>query len=141
MNRTNFTLTAEVRGLLVIRPSLPQELSVSEALKELEPYLRETQTSSEWPGTILYGEVATVYRYRFELSSAAILKRLAEGLYDWEQPKLLEDLCLLREDDNPWLVSIAHEKDSYLSLADDERTKLVVALPEIEAMLVKDNTE
>lgn len=108
---------------------------------ELEPYLADTQVTSEWPGAILYGEKATVRRYRYELGSAAIFKRLGEGLYDWEQPKLPEDLCLLREDEVPWLISIAHEKDSYLYLSDEERAKLAAALPEVDAILKRDEAE
>lgn len=117
--------------VLVIRPSLPMSPAVSDVLNRLAPFLVEAIETSEWPGTKLLDETARVYRYKFTFESAPILKQAAPSLYGWTQPQLPEDLCLMRADGSPWLVSIAHEMDGYLELSVEEKNNLLVALPEI----------
>jgi hypothetical protein len=64
-----------------------------------------------------------------------VLKKATNALYGWVQPELPEDLCLLRDEKEAWLVSIAHERDSYLCLSEDERSRLLDALPQLAALL------
>jgi hypothetical protein len=152
MSRKYFTLMTEPRGdiyrrllqyargecvvaLLVVRPTLPLSVTGENVLAQLEAYLQEQTESSEWPGTTLLDGVARVYRYRYAPECAAILARAAEGLYSWEQPHLPEDLCLLRADGEAWLVSIAHEKDSYLFLSDDEKARILATVPYMRSMI------
>jgi hypothetical protein len=52
--------------------------------------------------------------YALTEECGAVISVLAECLYAWMQPALPEDLCLVREDGDPWLVSIAHEREGYL---------------------------
>lgn len=79
-------------------PLLPGGLRVLEAL---EPWLMWKTESSEWPGTVLQGHTATVWRYHLTVETAAIIKNAVSGLYDWLQPDLPEDLRLLRADGSP----------------------------------------
>jgi len=60
-----------------------------------------------------------------------VLTKSASGLYDWVQPSLPEDLCLLRPDETPWLVTISHERDAYLVLDAKEHVELVREIPEL----------
>ena len=52
-----------------------------------------------------------------------------------EKPELPQDLCLLRGNDDPWLVTIAHETDGYLRLSPEEKLRLVEALPRMGPLL------
>jgi hypothetical protein len=56
-------------------------------------------------------------------------------LYDWQHPRLPEDLSLLREANDPWLGSIAHESDGFFLLNDEERRRLFAAVPRIREAL------
>jgi hypothetical protein len=53
-----------------------------------------------------------VLRYRYAPEVARVLAESVDGLYDWVAP-LPEDLCLL-SDGQPWLTSIAHERDGFV---------------------------
>src|SRR5207237_8929750 len=50
-----------------------------------------------------------------------VLTSACAGLYDWVEPRLPEDPCLLRADGILWLVTIAHERDAYMRLSETER--------------------
>ena len=102
--------------LLVERPLIGLEKKGSELLARLEPHLIDVAQQSAWPGTLLYDHTATVYRYRFNFASAQLLKDETDRLYNWVQPELPEDPCILRQDGSPWLITIAHEGFSGLDL-------------------------
>ena len=94
-------------------------------LTDLEPYLeRRTAMSS-----------GTAHHFSLTRGSVAVLKTAARALYAWQQPELPEDLCLLREDGSPWLVSIAAERLGYLELAPFEKLLLGRAAPGLAAVL------
>ncbi len=107
-------------------------------LEELIPYLVRLEMRSEWPGTILLKGEALVYTYIFVQESAKILKNSATGLYQWQEPHLPDDLCFLRSDESPWLVTTAHESDSYFMLSDHEVYRLLEALPSLIPILKKE---
>ena len=100
-------------------------------LSDLEPFFVEKRESLEWPGTVLLNGTAFVYKYTYNIKSAEILTTETTHLYDWVHPFLPEDLCLLRSDNSPWLVNIAHERDSYLCLTNDEKAQLSKAIPSL----------
>ena len=110
-----------------------------ELAEKLKPFLKQETIGLEWPGTLLAepegGEGANIYQYRLIPESGQILKSVANGLYDWVRPELPEDLCLMRPGGSPWLVSIAHEKDSYLELTSEEKELLCRAIPDLKDML------
>lgn len=152
MSRIHFSLLEEPTGdvyrklidyatsnchtaLLVVRHSIPLASRGKGILDQLAAFLRRQEDSSEWPGTRLLDSTALVLQYEFGPGCANVLKESAEALYDWKQPSLPEDLCLLRDDADPWLVSIAHERDGYLYLSQDEARNLFSALPIIESLV------
>jgi hypothetical protein len=95
------------------------------ALDALEPHLQERSATS----------AGALYRYTLDRDTVATLKATARGLYGWRHPALPQDLCLLRADGSPWLVSIAAERLGYLELAPFEKLLLGRAAPGLAAVL------
>jgi hypothetical protein len=95
------------------------------ALDALEPHL---QDRSEVAG-------GTIQRYTLNADTVVILKATTRGLYGWRHPELPADLCLLRRDGSPWLVSIAAERLGYLELTPFEKLLLGRAAPGLAAVL------
>ncbi len=130
----DFALTECRVALLVLRnPEL--EDAGQEVLRQLEGFVRSVTQTDEWPGTRAVGWTATVLRYNYVPACAEVLKRATDSLYGWAQPELPEDLCLLRSDDDPWLVTITDETDGYLCLSSAEKARLVGALPRFGPLL------
>ena len=125
-------------ALLVVRPTLHLSSRAADVLMNLGTHLEQQWNGSEWPGTRLYDGSAELFRYNFDAECAEMLKQSANALYDWRQPELPEDLCLLRADGSPWLVSISHESDGYLYLTQTEMSRLATALPELVTLLRRD---
>jgi hypothetical protein len=117
---------------LVLRSSIDLNESGSHFLQSLKPFLLKTERTSEWPGTRLLDDVAEVFYYELSPSSAELVTSVSTRLFQWTQPELPEDLCLLRRPAQPWLVTIAHEEDAYLNLTDDERVTLQARIPQLE---------
>ena len=118
--------------LLVVRePSLLSD-SARTFLEGVEMHLLSKGNQSEWPGTVLVGHTADVYRYRLHPEVLLKLQTAARRLYQWVQPDLPEDLCLVRSDGSPTLVTIAHERDGYLTVTEAEAENLLVAIPHLK---------
>jgi len=111
--------------LLVSRPTLSFGANAHQTLTALEPHLEWMKELSSWPGTVLFGQTASVRCYRLNPDVVRTVGGAAIGLYDWRQPNLPEDLSLVRADGRPWLVSIAHERDAYLDISPDELTSVM----------------
>jgi len=111
--------------LLVIRPS--QQMTLSEyantVLDRLSPFLIENKYQFVWPGTRI-GEgpgsiPVSVHYYRTDEAAKKYLLGVSESLYSWQQPRLPEDLCFLKNR-KPWLSNSAHESQSYFTMDDQE---------------------
>jgi hypothetical protein len=112
------------------------EASARAVVRELEPFLLRVERSMSWPGTVLSEHPgldvrAYVYRFRFEPKSLLVLTRVADRLYAWRWPDLPADLCLIRPDGEPWLVTMAADEDSYLTITQDEVEELARAVPQV----------
>jgi hypothetical protein len=105
-------------------------------LETLHPHLLGATETPNWPGTTLLDGTATVRRYRLEPSVVDIVSNAVESLYAWQQPERPEDLCLLRADGDPWLVTVAHEGDAYVVVEADELDVVRREAPELAAILV-----
>jgi hypothetical protein len=134
--RVGSTICTDV--LLVVRPELEIGASGQALLARMKVYLREEKQSAQWPGTLLYGRTATVSRFAFTSEVLFELVTNARGLFDWQQPALPEDPCLLRENGIPWLTTIAHEHDAYIDLTQDELFLLRKEYPLIAQSLKKE---
>ncbi|MCG8560409.1 MAG: hypothetical protein MI824_11465 [Hyphomicrobiales bacterium] len=126
------------KALLIIREAGSMSDEVVKFNQRLEGFETKREMSSDWPGTRLHGADALVVWYRLDPECTSLLGEVTEGLYDWLLPNLPEDLCLMRADGTPWLVSITHEGDSYLELSDEEYEHLLDRIPEIESYLQKE---
>lgn len=117
--------------ILVVRPSMPFAMPGVDVLDELTPFYISVKVESEWPGTRLFDQTATVYRCRLLDGSVSVLQKSAESLFSWLQPSLPEDLSFLRSDHSPWLVTISHEYDAYFELSPNEVARLHQYVPEL----------
>jgi hypothetical protein len=126
-------------GFLIVHPGESLAASGGQALERLSPSLHEVTDVSEWPGTkLLSGNTVKRYKYNFGLDFAEAVKTLAQGLYDWEHPRLPEDLSLMIDEKKPWLFTIAHEKDAVLCLTPDELVELQ-RNQALRSILIKDD--
>ena len=91
--------------------------------------LAVAQKRGEWPGTRISPRITTVFRFHITPDLIAYLETNADGLYDWQQPERLEDLCFLRADGSVVLATIAHEKDAWLELNSKEHEEVTHLLP------------
>ena len=110
----------------VIRPELGLNKNGERVRTELEEFEQSRLKTRKWPGTELFTEeFATAFKYDLNEQSAKILAKTVRGLYDWQQPDFPEDLCILRLDGTPWLVTIAHESYAHLEITEDEKVELL----------------
>jgi hypothetical protein len=73
---------------------------------------------------------------RYDLTQECIdLLGQAPGLFAWRQPGLPENLCLLRPDGSPWIVSIAAERIGYVEFTPFEKLLLGRVAPGLAAVL------
>lgn len=122
-------------ALLVVRERLGLSDDGAAFMKRLEPFLLEQRDATSWPGTTLLEGSASVSTYRLDPMVVDLLSAATSGLFGWQQPELPEDLCLLRPEGDPWLVTIAHEGDGYVSLEPAEVDELRRHLPDFAALL------
>ena len=81
-------------------------------------------------------ESGGVRRLRYGFGPAALTVLVeAPGLYAWRQPSRPENLCLLRHDGTPWIVSIAAERIGYVELTPFEKLLLGRSSPGLAAVL------
>lgn len=111
--------------LFVTRPSLEINYICENLLSDLQPYLTHVDAGMNWPGTSIFGEYATLYYHSLCKETIEILELYSDELTSWIQPRLPEDLCLMKTRDEPWLVSTTHENLFYFSnLTQNEITNL-----------------
>ena len=123
------------RFSLVQRNELVFDEEATKFFVELHPHLLQERIVSEWPGTQLLGGQAVLREYRLTAATVAILARHVDGLYDWCQPSLPEDLVFWRPSAGPWLVAITHERDAYFDISPRERDELLRAIPALVELL------
>lgn len=117
---------------LVTQDPLELSLKGKEILKNLSPFLVSEGDVTEWPGTKLYHGTAKNYVYKLSQESASILLNYTNDIFDWGQPDLPEDLCLLRDDYTALFVSISHENDVYFELTSEDVRMMDKLVPTIK---------
>jgi hypothetical protein len=125
----------DLSALLVVRGVHELSPRGQELLSALAGSLVAHSSTSEWPGSRMQDAEASVNQYALTEATTAMLAAAAGGLYDWMAPKLPEDLCFIRPDGTPWLVSVAHERDAYVLLSQTEAVELLAELPALGAHL------
>jgi hypothetical protein len=129
------SLRFATRLMLVVRASIPLDASANELLNDLKDYLLSTEDRSKWPGTQLLQGRAQVYTFRLNEQVLSILSKAANGLFEWQQPGLPEDPALLREDGSPWLTTISHERDAFVTMSLEELAELKEECPMVASLL------
>jgi hypothetical protein len=139
-----FGCALATEALLVVRdPDIEPEGAIADKLLALIPFLKDSSRVQEWPGTrLLYDDanVAMLYRYQTSAELAQALVSMRPALLDWLHPEAPEDLCFIRADGSPILVTISHEKDAYLLLTKDEKSQLDESSPELAATLTPETS-
>ncbi len=77
---------------------------------KLSPFLISEQKTSSWPGTELFGGLATLKKYSVSTESIALLKEV-KNVYEWLAPKYPEDLAFYKNG-KVLFWSIAHENEA-----------------------------
>lgn len=78
---------------------------------DLAQHLISEERTDEWPGTKIFGALATVRHYKVSPESIKILKR-AKSFKDWLAPSYPEDLAFYKSGEVAY-ASIAHENDEW----------------------------
>lgn len=120
-----FRLAGDVcaSGYLIVRP----EDTLSPAGRTLLAELHGAASAAqEWPGTRLLPPSEPATRYDFPLTPNAVrlLTKATLRLFGWLQPALPEDLGLVRGCGAPWLTTISHERDAWLTIDANEHAEL-----------------
>lgn len=126
-------------GILVVRSDMPLSAHGADVIQQLKPFTQRSVVSDEWPGTKLLNGSAVVHCWAYNEETVAILKQFSNRLYQWQQPEYPEDLCLMRSYNEPWLVSISHERDAYLVLDEVELANLMGSIPELIDIVTMEN--
>jgi hypothetical protein len=98
--------------------------AAQEVIDRLAPQLRSESRSGR----------LRLLRYELNQECADTLGE-ASGLFAWQQPHLPENLCLLRNDGSPWIVSIAAERIGYVEFTPFEKLLLGRVAPGLAAVL------
>lgn len=107
----------------VVREGKDVSKEVIDLVESLKVYLIESKKVSEWAGTKLFWEQATLYTYYLNNESAFVLYTSEDNLFKWLLPYRPEDLVFYKNN-KPFFVSITHEKDAYFELEDNDEAFL-----------------
>lgn len=119
-------------GLVVVRPEAPLDAEGARCAAALAAF-GVSAPPGAWPGEAL--RTGEILRFALGPETFALLAAASDGPFEWIQPDLPEDLCLLRPDGAPWLVVLAHARDASLILTLPERASLVRRFPRLNPIL------
>jgi hypothetical protein len=85
------------------------------------PHLIGIDDVDRWPGSGLLKGTAPLWKYRLAAGLLDLLLRRSKGLYDFQAPRLPEDLAVYRPDGSVLLGSVAHEHMAWMNLTAGER--------------------
>jgi hypothetical protein len=101
-----------------------------ELMSNLEPFLLEQCRMEEMQAKSAcnYSE-GTYFIYRCCEEAGSVLKEAVNGLYDWQNPKMPEDLCFWDKNGKDYLYTIAHEDICGINLSEEEGKQLADLIP------------
>jgi hypothetical protein len=116
-----FARTMGLRFGLARRQSLKYHEPADSILASLEDHIVWSRSASSWPGTeLIGGGQADVALFTTNDVTIELLSRFADGLFDWCGPQRPEDVWFEASDGDVILATIAHEKDGYMRMTDEE---------------------
>lgn len=104
-------------------------------MSEFAGHVISVEETFEWPGTVqghgnieLSRERPKFYKFQLETNSIRLLTTCSSGMYDWISPNLPEDLSFFDLQGEPWMTTIAHERDAFFTLAPDGLNDILKAV-------------
>lgn len=97
----------------------------------VKPHLLGIDDVSKWPGSSLTKGTVPLWRFSIDAGLLDLLVAQSKGLYDFQAPKLPEDLAVYRADGSVLLGSVAHEHMAWMNLTTDEKADQRLGLVEL----------
>lgn len=97
------------------------------------PHLLGINDVNSWPGTGGLKRTVPLWRFAMGAGLVDLLVVQAKGLYDFQAPKLPEDLAVYRADGSVLLVSVAHEHMGWMNLTAEEKADSRLGLVELRS--------
>ncbi len=113
LNHVNAVTNTQIAVLDLLRPDI-----VTRMTKIALPGLGISPLFFEFAQRL--NNPAHVYVFRVTEHSLSVLLRATNRLYGWRWPQLPEDLCLLREDWSPCLLTVVRDDIAYLYMTPAE---------------------
>jgi hypothetical protein len=120
----DYLLKTSDKFSLTVHNQLRKYNRVYDILEALDDYLIEVVSEEDFLFNG-YSE-GKVYIYKFTSESLEILKKSTNRLYQWQHPRLPEDLCFFDKDWNIKLITVAHEGMNGLVVSDETERLYVV---------------
>lgn len=96
-----------------------------------KPHLIGVDDVDRWPGSGLLKGTVPLWNYRLEAGLLGLLLSRSKGLYDFQAPRLPEDMAVYRPDGSLLLGSVAHEHMAWMNLTADEKEDRRLGLVEL----------
>lgn len=100
-------------------------------LESAKPHLLGIDEVTSWPGSGISNGTVPLWKLSLDSGFREVLLATAKGLYDFQAPKLPEDLAVYREDGSVLLGSVAHEHMAWMNLAANEINDVRLGLVEL----------
>lgn len=104
----------------------------------LEPFLIECADKEEYPAARLLSGTMAVCTYRLSPESVEVLLSATDRLFEWVEPDLPNDLCLLRGD-QPWLVTMASDHEAVLVLEESQLEEMAALARDLRLHRLRDH--
>lgn len=108
----------------------------NQLLERLTPFLIQREETNHYPAATLPWGTLTVCTYRLDAQSRLILSAAAHRLFQWVEPDLPNDLCLLRGE-QPWLVTMASDRVAIVTLDERQRDRLRETIPALRLLPIE----
>lgn len=124
---------------LVIRTDMGGDVSDYEnSLKAFGSSLKVMKKESEWASTML-GDGLTADVYYFEANEHAklTLKKMAKSLFDWQIPKLPEDLSFFSKGE-VWMATSSHENQCVIYPRNEKELSKIMSIKGLKVARIED---
>ncbi len=112
-----------------VRDEILIHYSEPEILNRLEPYLTDKIKALNYTQINYYNPNSMLYFYECNKETETIILEEVNGLYDWGEPYLPEDLTFLNDKGEVWLSTISHE--SMAGINENDRSEVEFIKDEI----------
>ena len=120
---------------VTVRPELSLSKKGREAVDLINNFRCNQEDKKSTPWAQIFDSQADTVMFRYTPESLSSLFWISTRIYQWQQPDLPEDLCLLRPDKSELLVTNAHARSSYLVMTREEKLALVSQIPKLSKII------